>query len=191
VFFPPPPSRDQTPVSPSRPVAGPHALPGEADLRVFVGPNADFYLRSWGPALTGDGGVRGFNLAAAIIPVPWLLYRRMYAPALLVAAVVTLAAMIDATFPPDANGLRPPVVGCLTTLGILVVCGCGPIRGIWPALGGRCPGVSRGTKPRGGPLARVGGWNLTGAIAGSVLLGLGVRLAVLTFYVVQIDRAEW
>jgi hypothetical protein len=53
--------------------------PTEQELRAFVGPNARYYLKSWQPALSGEGGPTGFKWAAFFLPGLWLGYRKMYA----------------------------------------------------------------------------------------------------------------
>ncbi|HWT96380.1 MAG TPA: hypothetical protein VN229_02155 [Terriglobales bacterium] len=58
------------------------------DLRDFIGPNAESYLRSYD--LKTKRGRAGFSWAAAFIPLPWLMYRKMYgaAGALLLGGLV-------------------------------------------------------------------------------------------------------
>ena len=57
------------------------------ELRAFVGPRADKYLRKWTPRLDNPvDGDCGFNWAAFFLTSYWLGYRRMYAGAFLVTA---------------------------------------------------------------------------------------------------------
>ncbi|MET1027782.1 MAG: DUF2628 domain-containing protein [Dongiaceae bacterium] len=43
------------------------------DLCDFIGPNAEKYLRAY-----NSKGWAGYSFAAALIPIPWLMYRKMY-----------------------------------------------------------------------------------------------------------------
>ncbi len=51
----------------------------EADVRAFVGPNADYYLQAWTEA-DPNGGLQAlrWNWPAFFFNVMWMLYRRMY-----------------------------------------------------------------------------------------------------------------
>jgi hypothetical protein len=44
----------------------------EPEVRAFVGPNSDYYLRAWQPALPGPGRASGFNIAAFFLCGLWL-----------------------------------------------------------------------------------------------------------------------
>jgi hypothetical protein len=50
----------------------------EQEVRAFVGSSADYYLRSWKPALSGQARGSGFNLFAFLGSGVWLGYRKMY-----------------------------------------------------------------------------------------------------------------
>jgi hypothetical protein len=148
-------------------------------LRAFVGSNADYYLRVWAPALTGESGDRGFNWAAAILSATWLLYRRMYGRALIVYAVLAAAAFIDVRSPADASGRRPPVVEVLAGGGVVLVCG------LWGnswylsrahRAVRQTPGGGTDEATRQAALRRAGGTNLVGAFTGALLFGVGLRL---------------
>lgn len=71
---PPPP-----PVAPQPTFARPPASPREAALRAFVGPNSDYYLGRW--QQMAGGSQSSWNWAAFLLNGPWLLYRKMWAPA--------------------------------------------------------------------------------------------------------------
>jgi hypothetical protein len=53
--------------------------PSEADLRAFVGPNAEYYLQGWAN-VKPDGDIQRlrWNWPAFFLNIVWLLYRRMY-----------------------------------------------------------------------------------------------------------------
>ncbi len=96
----------------------------EAELRAFVGKNADYYLKRWAPALRGDGGA-GFNLAALLLSGLWLGYRKMYQNTLILFAIIAamtileLAGVLAGLVNPNVVGLLGNIVG----LGAAVVCG--------------------------------------------------------------------
>lgn len=48
-------------------------------VRAFVGPNADYYLKRW-HSIHDESGWRalGFNWGACFLALSWLIYRRMY-----------------------------------------------------------------------------------------------------------------
>jgi hypothetical protein len=62
--------------------------PSEAELRTFVGRNANYYLRKWAPALHDSRPVRGFNWAAFGLFGLWLGYRKMYRVALIAFGII-------------------------------------------------------------------------------------------------------
>jgi hypothetical protein len=53
-------------------------IPTEEEIRAFVGPNSGYYLNAWQPALSDQGSVSGFNVAAFFLSGLWLGYRKMY-----------------------------------------------------------------------------------------------------------------
>lgn len=59
-----------------------HGSSTTAELRAFVGQNADYYVEKWTPQ-GGSGRRFGFNWAAFFFGFSWLVYRRMYRRALL------------------------------------------------------------------------------------------------------------
>jgi len=52
--------------------------PSEADLRTFVGPNADYYLMRWQSFRDGSGPWSRVNVSALVFTGLWCFYRRMY-----------------------------------------------------------------------------------------------------------------
>jgi hypothetical protein len=79
--------------------------PTEQELRAFVWPNANYYLKSWQPALSDEGGPTGFKWAAFFFPGLWLGYRKMY------AAVFILYGLVLAE-----TALEPVVFVCVLKL---------------------------------------------------------------------------
>jgi hypothetical protein len=68
----------------------------EQEVRAFVGPKADYYLKQWRPVLEGKGNVRsatGFNWTALLLSGLWIPYRKMY-PVAAIFFVVSLGAGI-------------------------------------------------------------------------------------------------
>ena len=47
-------------------------------LRVYVGDEADYYLKKWRPLLKSGSGFVGFNWMGCLFTGLWLLYRKMY-----------------------------------------------------------------------------------------------------------------
>jgi hypothetical protein len=67
----------------------PQAPPQEdARLAAFVGSNADYYRKAWRPLQEVPGKKLSFNLAAMLLQVVWLLYRKLYLAAWLLLAVM-------------------------------------------------------------------------------------------------------
>jgi hypothetical protein len=96
----------------------------EAEIRAFVGKNADYYLKKWAPALRGHGGA-GFNLAALLLSGLWLGYRKMYKTLIILFAIIAAVTILEqgvAIFglaDPDAVGLFGNLVGLVAA----IVCG--------------------------------------------------------------------
>lgn len=95
------------------------------ELRTFVGPNADYYLRKWAPRLEDPHlGEAGFHLPSLFVPVAWLGYRRMYKAALLLIAVSHIAGFLQVVLFRDLLGLDalPAGVDYIVVAMIHVVC---------------------------------------------------------------------
>jgi hypothetical protein len=69
--------------------------PTEQEVRAFVGSNADYYVRAWRPALTGEGGASGFNVGGFLLAVPWLAYRKMYTAALILIGISIAESVLE------------------------------------------------------------------------------------------------
>jgi hypothetical protein len=96
----------------------------ERDLRVFVGPNADFYLRRWTPRLLGQDRDTGKNIAAFFCPTFWLGCRRLYGVLLILFGVMAIDVVLE--FALIRANINPNGLGFLVVLILCVVCGvCG------------------------------------------------------------------
>ncbi len=51
------------------------------DWKIYIGPGADYYTREW--LKIKSGHILSFNLSAMCFNVFWMLYRKMYQPAIL------------------------------------------------------------------------------------------------------------
>jgi hypothetical protein len=69
--------------------------PTEQEVRAFVGPHADYYLKSWQPALSGEGGPTGFKWAAFFLPILWLGYRKMYAAVFILYGLLLAETVLE------------------------------------------------------------------------------------------------
>lgn len=59
---------------------------GAEEMEAFVGPNARDYLRKW--TARASSPWKGWNWAATLCGTVWLVYRKMYAEALIVRAMM-------------------------------------------------------------------------------------------------------
>lgn len=87
-------------------------------VATFVGKNAAYYQKKWLNAK--NGGSMGFNPAAFFLGVMWLIYRKMYAYALIVAGLLIVDMVIESYFPlPMAFGqaLTWAIAGIFGSLG--------------------------------------------------------------------------
>lgn len=100
----------------------------EDELRAFVGPKADYYLRKWAARLEDPSGEVGMNWVAFFLPAFWLGYRKMYVATLIYfGAVVLLSILEQVVFVVILGGATvPAAVGLIVNLMTAVVCGlCG------------------------------------------------------------------
>lgn len=93
--------------------------PSEADLRAFVGPNADYYLRGWADAQPGVDLQRlRWNWPAFFLNVVWLLYRRMYRYFWIGAGVLVAIGLVEGVVMAWL-GIKPPsYLDIAITLGV-------------------------------------------------------------------------
>lgn len=100
----------------------------ENELRAFVGPRGDYYLRKWAPRLADPSGETGMNWAAFFLTAFWLAYRKMYAATFIFYGVaVALAVLQQVVFVLMLGAPSvPPGVGLIVNIAIAIVCGlCG------------------------------------------------------------------
>jgi hypothetical protein len=108
----------EEPAQPTSPDSVTHDLPDQGgirtnrdDLRVFIGPNAERYLRAYDLKQTRRRGLAGFSVAAAFIPLAWLMYRKMY----VAAGILLLGSLIIGLVIPDIG----PGIGIAGVFGVL------------------------------------------------------------------------
>ena len=98
--------------------------PTEAELRAFVGPNADYYLGKWGKPLHQGGGPAGFNWAACLLSGFWLPFRKMYRVALIFFAVTFAIGLLEELFFGVYLGKETPkALDRATSFAAALVCG--------------------------------------------------------------------
>jgi hypothetical protein len=103
------------------------AMPGNAEeqeLRAFVGPRADNYLRRWAPLLQGTGSSDGFNWPAFLFSGIWLPYRKMYAAAMIFYGLVLASSVVEELyFPVVMHRETPAALDRILGLAMAAVCG--------------------------------------------------------------------
>src|SRR5262249_33070986 len=82
----------------------------EQELRAVVGPNSDYYLEIWQPALSGQGRASGFNVAAFFLAGPWLGYRKMYKAVLILFGIILAATVLENVLFGILKMQEPPLV---------------------------------------------------------------------------------
>jgi hypothetical protein len=70
-------------------------VPTPEQLRTFVGPRADYYLRRWQRLAQEPDKPLGFNWAAFWLGLFWLLYRKMYGVFWITVGVVTGITVLE------------------------------------------------------------------------------------------------
>ena len=102
----------------------PAADASESELRAFVGPRSDFYLRKWAPRLADSSGDCGMNWAAFFLTSFWLAYRKMYAATFVYyAAIILLMIAEQFVFVVLIGSAVPGAVGLIVNLLVCLVCG--------------------------------------------------------------------
>lgn len=104
----------------------------EEELRAFVGPKADYYLKKWRLDLDGStGSGAGFNWAAFFFSGLWLPYRRMYRVTLIFFGVFLLETIFEEIVYVGFLG-RPEAPGDLNRfLGLVGAIVCGGFGNTW------------------------------------------------------------
>ena len=102
------------------------------ELRAFVGPRADHFLRKWLPRLEDPAsGDVGFSWISLFFPVYWLGFRKMY-KAMLLLLVVTLILTIAPQFVfVNLLKLERVPLGVAPIIGIMINFVCGLYGNAW------------------------------------------------------------
>lgn len=69
--------------------------PETEELRAFVGPKADYYLKRWGPLIEGWGRGAGANWAAFFLSGLWFGYRKMYKATAILYGVILFETIAE------------------------------------------------------------------------------------------------
>lgn len=85
--------------------------------------NVDHYLAAFERLDTVGRVLPGWNLAAALCPLGWLLFRRLWLPALWVGAALALGALLLWTVGWQWLAMPLPMLAGLALAGLLVLCG--------------------------------------------------------------------
>lgn len=125
MYFPLPPNRNSADgESGSQLIASIDPLVAK-ELRAFVGPNSEYYLRHWAAQLAGREPSASFNLAAFFLAGFWLPYRKMCKATFLLFGIIIAEGVLEQAI--FVGGLRmsdsPPGMTPLICLLIGVVCG--------------------------------------------------------------------
>lgn len=91
------------------------------ELRAFVGPNADHYLRKWAPRLLDPEGDVGVSWIALFFPTCWLAYRKMFMLGMAIWAVDFGITVVSAITFPLSSG-RYVAMALTMRLVLVVVC---------------------------------------------------------------------
>jgi len=127
MFVPAPPRRNED--QPSTSVAiDPRT---EQELRAFVGSNANFYLRAWAPALTGEGRITRVNFAAFFFPAFWLAYRKMYGAFFVLALILVVEYLLEFVVFTAILALGDPPWATSILVGLIVAVVCGLCANRW------------------------------------------------------------
>jgi hypothetical protein len=97
----------------------------ETELRAFVGPKFDYYLRKWGPKLEDPSADCGMNWAAFFLSGFWFPYRKMYAATFILYGVSLALAILQQVVFVAVIGAEtvPPGVGLIMNVAVALVCG--------------------------------------------------------------------
>jgi hypothetical protein len=108
--------------------------PTEQEVRAFVGPKSDYYLKKWHLALEGmgnAGNATGFNWAALFLSGLWLPYRKMYRATLIFFGVILLETLFEEIVYVGFLG-RPEAPGTLGRfVGFVAGLVCGGFGNAW------------------------------------------------------------
>jgi len=140
----------------------------------FIGSRADYYLPRWRRASTGSRAL-GFNLAAAVFTLHWLLYRRMYR-AFWIATGTIFAVLLVEQLVLDVAGIADPpkAVNHITVFAMFIAFGRFGTHWYYRHARRQIRGVVRGD---GEDLTRIA--RLRAPTWGSTVLAVGTFLAFL------------
>src|SRR5215207_976016 len=104
----------------------------EEEVRAFVGPRADYYLKKWWLDLDSSiGSGTGFNWAAFFLSGLWLPYRKMYRATLIFLGVFLLETLFEEIVYVGFLG-RPEAPGALGRfVGLVAGIVCGGFGNAW------------------------------------------------------------
>lgn len=87
--------------------------PTTAELRAFVGPRAERYLRHWTDLRSGKSSMASINFAAFFLGPVWYAYRKMYAEVAVIlcsiAAVGVLELIVESSIGEIPAALDSPI----------------------------------------------------------------------------------
>jgi hypothetical protein len=97
----------------------------ETELRAFVGPKFDYYLRKWAPKLEDPSADCGMNWAAFFLSGFWFPYRKMYAATFILYGVSLALAIVQQVVFVAVIGTAtvPAGVGLIVNIAVALVCG--------------------------------------------------------------------
>jgi hypothetical protein len=102
----------------------------EDEIRAYVGPNADYYLRRWRGLLAGEYRGAGFNFGAFLLSGLYLPYRKMWGKAFLLYGFL-LAVQVAEVFLFRNVIEQPPPERSAYAVGLLVALVCGARANRW------------------------------------------------------------
>jgi len=154
----------------SQPVGGQPAegRTSRDDLRDFIGPNADSYLRAHDARQARRFSFSNFSWAACFIPLPWLLYRKMY----VIAAVFLFGSLILGVLLPDVK-IGTGIAGVFGAMGKTLYLGHAESRVRKLANRGLAPADHVDV------LKRAGGVSWLGGVIGALITAGFVALVIL------------
>jgi uncharacterized protein DUF2628 len=103
----------------------------EQEVRAFVGPRADTYLKKWRAPLEGSGSGTGFNWAAFLLSGLWLPYRKMYLATTILFGIILIEAIAEEVVFVGILKMDDPPASLGPLVGILVGVVCGAFGNRW------------------------------------------------------------
>jgi hypothetical protein len=97
----------------------------EEEVRAFVSPRADYYLKKWWLDLDSMGSATGFNWAAFFLSGLWLPYRKMYRATTILYGIILLETILEEIVFVGILGKpeTPRALGRFVSLVAAIVCG--------------------------------------------------------------------